>query len=217
MAKLVGPLFSTEARGRLGGVIYNTFRGKSTAKAFKSPCQPRSILQLAARALMTMVVRAWGLLQPEERLTWTNYAVAHTLPDWTGQPKRLTGCNWFAGCTTILSRLGIAQVDNAPTVSGPDAPEAFEAATGVLESDLSWTAGGPASSVVEIRAVGPHSPGRSPSGINAKLISNVDGELGVYTADDLIVGTYTFFARRVSTVNGLVSGWVSASAAITAT
>lgn len=217
MAKLVGPLFSSEARGRMGGVIYGTYRGKSIAKAFKSPSQPRSASQLKARALLSTFSRLWGTLSVSDRATWSAWAVAHTLSDWTGQNKRLTGANWYVALSTILSRLGIEPVDTAPVAAAPDAPELFAAATGILSSIITWSAGGPASSVVEIRKAGPHSAGRIGTLIGATFDQNVDGELGTVTLSGLIVGTYTFFARRVSTVDGQSSTWQSATAVITAT
>lgn len=216
MAKLVGPLFSSEARGRMGGVVYGTWRGKSVAKAFKSPCQPHSALQLKSRALLSILSRAWGALDVTDRATWTAYAVAHTLPDWTGQAKRLTGANWYVALSSILSNHNAPIVDTAPVVIAPDAPEAFAAATGIGQSILSWTAGGPTTTIVEIRANGPHTAGRLGTLIGARFVTNVTGELGTITVASLIVGTYTFFVRRVSLDDGQTSPWLSATAVITA-
>jgi len=216
MAKIVGPLFSSEARGRMGGVVYGTHRGKSVAKAFKSPSNVKSAAQLNARAILARLSRYWASLTQEERDTWNAYALVHTLTDWTGQAKRLTGANWFVALSSILAQHLIAAVHSAPTVVAPDAPEAFVAITGVGEVTLNWDAGGPASSIVEIRAFGSHSPGKLGTLIGSKVVAWIDGELGTANVTLDPIGTYTFFARRISTIDGLPSPWVSAFTQVTA-
>lgn len=215
MAKLVGPLHSSEARGRLGGVIYNSYRGKSTAKSWKSPSQPRSAAQMLQRAFATTITRAWSLLTPLNRTNWNNYAVAHLLTDWTGQPKRITGANWYMRCSSLLKKTGSAVQANSPTDPAPDAVELFSAATGILQSVLTWTAGGPTTTYVQIMLVGPHTAGSNPTILRAKHNSFIYGNLGTATVNGLLKGTETFFARRVSALNGLASPWVKASAVIT--
>lgn len=59
MAKVTLPLMSAEARGKVGGLIYNTWRGNSTVKIKKAPAQPRTARQLLIRAFATTCSRAW--------------------------------------------------------------------------------------------------------------------------------------------------------------
>lgn len=49
MAKITGPLFSMEARGKFGDVVFMQRGGKSIARKRTVPANPRSALQQAVR------------------------------------------------------------------------------------------------------------------------------------------------------------------------
>ena len=98
MAKVVGPLHASEARGKMGGLVFNSWRGFATVKAKHAPAQPRTQKQLLVRAICVICARAWQLLTTQA--DWTTYANTHTLVDWTNTPKRLTGANWYVMLST---------------------------------------------------------------------------------------------------------------------
>jgi hypothetical protein len=216
MAKVTGPLHSSEARGRMGGIIANTWRGASYVKAKTSPAQPRSKLQLQIRAWTTMLVRAWGELNQSQRDSWNEYATAHPGVDWTGNPKRLTGLNWWVRCNLRSLQMGLSGFVSVPTTAAPDALTNFAAANGVLSSVLTWTATGGTDKRVDIYIVGPHSAGMLAKIERAKHKIFASGETGTETIADLIAGTYTFFVRVLDEDNGLASPWVSDTAVVTA-
>ena len=216
MAKLLDPLRSSEARGRVGGVIYNTARGAKYAKVFTSPVQPRTARQLAIRALMQVCTRAWADLAAGERAAWNNYATLHTEIDWTGQPITLSGFNWYCRLSVRLLDEALSVVDTPPAVAAPNAPTTFSAPTGILQSIVTWDVMAGTNLMCEIWTVGPHSAGRVAKLAQAKLNDRTGGELGTATVTGLTPGYWTFFGRTLSEDTGLVSPWQVSTALITA-
>jgi len=216
VAKVVGPLHSSEARGRMAGLIFNTWRGIAYVKAFCAPAQPRSTIQLQIRAWTTMLVRYWQSLSDTYRAQWNDYAVTHPDTDWSGNPKRLTGANWFVRCSLHLLQQGIALVETAPIVPAPDAPTDFAAANGILQSIITWTATAGTNMAIDIYHLGPISQGIAPKITRARHLAYEDGETATFTATGLVVGRHWFWARIVSEDDGLASTWVCDYADITA-
>ena len=214
MAKVIGPLNSTEARGVIGGLVYNTWRGIRTVKRMTSPAQPRTQRALKIRALSIRLVRYWQTLSDIVQAQWTAYATNHPMIDWTGVPKRLTGCNWFLGLNARLLDAGFSLVETPPTVAAPDPLAAFAAAGGVAQCILTWTPTEGTNLLANIWFQGPHSAGRSGKLERAHLAEYANGESGTLTLTNLLPGTYTFWARVVSEDNGQVSTWVTDTAAV---
>ncbi len=215
MAKLVGPLHSAEARGRVSGLIYNTWRGISYAKAFCSPAQPGTQRQLQVRAWAVQLVRAWASLTSTQQGTWNQYAVDHPYIDWTGNPKRLTGANYYLALNLRMLDMGKTVQTSAPVTNAPDAVAAFVAADGVGQSSCSWTAFAGTDKSVDLWGYGPHSAGRIPTLQRAKHKVYVPGETSPYVLTGLGLGLWTIYARCVDEDNGLASTWVWDNATIT--
>lgn len=216
MAKVIGPLHSAEARGRMAGLIFNTWRGISTVKAFCSPAQPRSQRQLKIRAFAIRLVRHWQTLSDANRASWNQYAADHPSSDWTGNPKRLTGLNWFVGLNARHLELYPTPVDTPPIVAAPDPPANFALVGAAEQLTLTWTPTAGANIVAQIFLLGPHSAGISGKIERAKLYSYTSGEEGTKVITDLLAGTYTMFIRMLSEDDGQVSTWVSAFDVVTA-
>jgi hypothetical protein len=216
MAKVMNPLGSTEARGRIGGLIANTWRGISYLKASSSPAQPRSQRQLQIRAWTAMLVRYWGTtLSATNRGYWNDYAVTHTDIDWTGNAKRLSGLNWFVRCNLRLLDLAKPQIDAPPAIAAPNALALFAAADGADQSILTWTNTADWGDYVDIFIQGPHSKGQQPKIERAKHWAYSQGPAGTYTVTPLGPGHYTFWARVTYQDTGLSSPWVMDSCDVT--
>lgn len=213
MAKCVAGAFSAEVRGKVGGLVFNSWRGFCTVKAKHAPAQPRTIKQLAIRATAILCSRAWALLAT--CADWNAYAQTHTLSDWTNSPKRLTGHNWFVMLTTRLLRLGLPQVDTPPAVAAPDPITAFTAVGGAGSITVDWTDPSAHTDSVEIWLNGPHSAGRLGSIIRALYNCSPWGDEGGLSISSLQAGVYSVYARVVSRTNGLASPFVSANATVT--
>lgn len=216
MAKVIGPLHSTEARGVIGGLIYNTWRGIRTVKRMTSPCQPRTARSLKIRALTIRLVRYWQTLETAERASWNDYAAAHPVLDWTGIAKRLTGCNWFVGLNLRRLELYPDPVDTPPIVAAPLPANNFQLVGSAVTLTATWTPTAGNMLVAQIFLLGPHSAGKQGKIEQAKLLSYTTGEEGTKVVTPLLPGTYTMFVRIMSEDDGQVSTWVSASAVVTA-
>lgn len=214
MAKVTGPLHSSEARGRMGGLVYNTYRGTSTVKASCSPAQPRSTKQLRIRALGMSLSRGWQSLTAVQRTGWNSYAAAHTEVDGMGNPKRMTGANWYIRLNSRLLQLGLTTSPTAPTVVAPSTPATFSAATGSGSCVCTFTSIS-ASDRLWIHDDGPHSVGRHAQLPRATFATAALGTTGTCNSGTLAVGNHDLFARVVSASTGLSSQWVSANVAIT--
>ena len=213
MAKVVGPLHASEARGKMGGLVYNSWRGFATVKAKHAPAQPRTSKQLAVRALAIYCSRMWQACT--NKADWNTYAQTHTIVDWTNSPKRLTGANWFTALGVRLLKANVAIVQTPPIVPAPNAVTHFTAIGSADLITLTWTDPGAADDHVEIWLDGPHTAGREGSLPRASYNSTILGNATTKTVA-AIPGTYSVYARVRSNVNGLVSVWVSATATVTA-
>lgn len=216
MAKVMNPLMSSEARGKVGGTVYNTWRGIRYAKQNTSPAQPRSQRQLLIRGYMTRLTRLWGVLDAAERISWNDYSTAHPDIDWTGTSRRITGMNWFSRCGVRLLDMAQAVVHTAPIVAAPDPIVGLNFATGILQTVATWTPCAENFIMADFWCIGPHSAGVLAKIEAAKHKAYDDGNSGSYTVTGLSPGTYTFWVRMLSTVDGLASTWISDTVVITA-
>lgn len=207
MAKVTGPLFSTEARGRVGGLIYNTHRGMSTVKAQCAPAQPRSAKQLRIRAAGVTLARKWqGLLQTT-RDAWNAYALLHQETDGMGIGKRLSGMNWYIRLNTRQMHAYNAILTNPPSAAAPDAPTSFLATGGNDEIVCTWASPENGTWNVTLYISGPHSAGAIAKLPRAKFQVNANANAATTTITGLQPGTYSVWARMFDTVNALVSAW----------
>lgn len=75
MAKLVGPLFSLEASGAVGGaLVYATWKGRPYARKYTKPLNPKAAKQLGVRAMLGFLARHWSSVSTADKATWTDLA-----------------------------------------------------------------------------------------------------------------------------------------------
>lgn len=212
MAKIVMPLNSMEVRGKLGGVIFNTHRGISVAKSFKSPTQPNSPSQTNARTRLTTATRAWASLTADQRAQWEVYANDHLEPDWTGKPKRLTGHNMFVRIATRLALVGGSAPTVPPTAAAPAAPLNLTV-TFVAGSPnvirLNYSSAIPANTMRVVYGLGPISQGRKARFEYAKIIAT---KVAADASPQPVVsapaaGKWGIWVQDISTQTGLCSGF----------
>jgi hypothetical protein len=114
MAIVTGPLHSSEARGSVGALVYNTYHGHSYVKARSTPTIEYSDLQITTRALMVDVIAFWRSISALDRGTWSQFSQEHQFAHWTGTDKRLTPWAWFARCNFRLKQLGEPMISTPP-------------------------------------------------------------------------------------------------------
>jgi hypothetical protein len=215
MAKVTAPLFSAEARGRVGGIVYNTWRGLATVKIKKAPAQPRTARQLIVRAYAKQLAQAWAVVSDVNRALWNAYAAAHPTTDGMGAPIRQTGLNWWLGLGSRLLDMAKSLVQTPPVTGAPEAVIAFVPTGGSGTISCAFTAHGGTTTSIELYLWGPHSAGIIPSLIRAKFKSRGPAETTPLVISSLGAGLYTVWARNVSETDGQASGWVSSNATVT--
>lgn len=71
MARPTAPLLSLSASGTLAGnLVYSSWHGRPYVKRRSTPRDPRSVAQLASRALMRFLAHAWSTRTAAEHATW---------------------------------------------------------------------------------------------------------------------------------------------------
>jgi len=215
MAKVIGPLHSTEARGKIGGLIYNTWRGIRYVKRFTSPSQPRTALQLSIRSISITLVRAWQGLSPAAQADWNDYATSHTSVDWTKTARRLTGCNWYVGLNARLVKMGFVKSGVPPTAVAPPSMVSFSATGQAAGIRCIWESPGGTGTQAIFYVQGPHSLGRQGKIEQARYALNTNAETADIPIPVTQIGHYTVWAFMMSESNGLISTSVVDTAEVT--
>lgn len=201
MAIVTGPLHSSEARGAVGGLVYNTHRGRAYVKANVTPATQYSAEQIASRAVMVDVIGQWQSITDAQRADWHHFATMHPLPSWTGSDKRISGWNWFAKVNYRLAYMGEGMLDNPPNQITGFIFSGTITRTGPLKFDITWTAASPAPDPAWsfwFRKVGPHSTGAHPSIKLAKLTIIGFEQTAEQTFSVATIGAYTVYVTPVS-------------------
>lgn len=215
MAKVTMPLFSSEARGKVASLVYNSWRGLHTVKSSIAPAQPRSSKQLQIRAYAVQLARAWASVSSANQQTWRDYATAHQSTDWSGSPVRLTGLNWYLKASINLLRQGKAVVATAPITAAPASVAALVLTPGAGQISAAFTAFGGTDTSLEIWIVAGRGLGIQPKIEMARFNKFAPGETTPCVITGLAAGNTTVFIRATSETTGLCSAWVSASAVVT--
>lgn len=76
MVKIKGPMLSLDAAGTLGNaVVFSTWKGKSYVRAHVAPTNPKSLPQIAIRAMLAFLSSQWASLTPGQQATWEESAI----------------------------------------------------------------------------------------------------------------------------------------------
>ena len=218
MAKLTQPLGSSEARGKLGGLVYNTWRGIAYAKAKATPGNQGTQRRLAVRALAKACTTQWQTISDTLRTWWNDYAARTPDTDWTGNPKRLSGYNWFLRCNVRLLDIGLP-INDLPPIRPNQWPALVPAASQADASlEITWTLPPSTPSTdlqVDVWITKAQSAGRKPAIEDAKHLAYEPAESGTYTTPPLGHGTYGIYLRTIDELTGLASPWALVIAAVT--
>ena len=207
MAKTNGPLFSSEARGGVGGIVHNTYRGLHTVKAKTAPhqsCSPRALQQ---RALSIDLSRAWANCQFKEE--WNQYAAEHPTTDFAGE-IRPSGANCFVALNLHILLLAIAPlIDRPPTAPSPPPVNILGVSLLPPSTVLFWDSPLIPQLDLDVWLEGPRSKGRISNLNNASHNGYTDSVEGFFGISYLLPGAYTFYIRSVGSHTGLTSGFTS--------
>lgn len=88
MAKVTGPLFSVDARGKIGdSLVFMGWRGLKTVRSYVIPSNPQTAEQMRVRDNFSNAVSMWGNLSGADQQAWRLLA--------SGQPY--SGFNDYVG------------------------------------------------------------------------------------------------------------------------
>lgn len=214
-AKVLDPLHSVEARGKVGAIIYNTSRGNKYAKTFASPSNTMSTLQVACRTAMTTTARTWQTITAQQRADWSVWATLHPKTDWTGSTVSWSGFNAYSALNSRLSRRGFSLKATAPVVAGPTAKTFTPTASGSGAVSIAFTAYGGTNMSLEIYRIGPHSAGMNTKPQMAKFLQVSPGETTPIALTSQPVGLVDYWIRTLSEDDGQVSTWTKVQVTVT--
>jgi len=111
MAKIIGPVQSFEARGKLGATVFGMWRGIQWARQHFIPANPQTANQVNIRTALTLMVAEWQSQTSTEQDLWSDAA----------KGKPLSGYNLFmqAGLDEYISQLGISTTPASVVYTGP--------------------------------------------------------------------------------------------------
>ena len=210
MAKVTGPLNSSAARGRVGNLVYNTWRGIHTVKTSATPTTQYSNDQIALRTLTAAATLAWQAASDAQRVKWNVYAADHPDSDWTGNAKRLSGYNWFVRLNVRAQLVGQSIQNEPPPPTILAILEDFHlewADTDIIAcrwTPVPWPPW--VYTWVEFYFVDAHSAGRTPNLPEADRKGYEGADYGIWLRHTMPPGNYTAFARIIVR-RGLVGPW----------
>lgn len=74
MAKVIGPLHSFEARGKIASMVFGLWRGIQWVRMHFIPENPKTVKQINIRTALTLMVAAWQAESAANKLEWDEIA-----------------------------------------------------------------------------------------------------------------------------------------------
>lgn len=217
MAKVVGPLHSSEARGSVGDLTYGTWRGISVVKTRKGPTKQYEDDQVAVRNKATVATAAWQAMTDAQHKLWNDYADGHPDVDWTGNDKRLTGYNWYVRINVRRQLIGLGTTTTLPVDPVTYQFDGLNMTGAAIDLTFWWTSTYWAplgQQYIEFYIAGPHSNGRYPNLPEADRKGHIAEIAEGWSWAHGGVGWYTAFVRPLS-MEGLVGGFLRLRAEVT--
>lgn len=114
MARILFGNIVSEARGKLGGVVFSRNTGGAYARQKVSPVQPRTPAQLNQRSRLTAVSKVWETLTQNQREAWKAFSLAARKKDVLGLAKQRSSQQMFMFCNLALDSVGYPLILNPP-------------------------------------------------------------------------------------------------------
>ena len=173
MAKLVyGPIVS-DARNKIGGVVFSRSRSGPYSRSKVSPTQPRTSYQSTVRANFTSLAKLWGdTTMDANRAGWISLAARYPVKDAFGNSRTLTGLQMFVRCNGALLAIAESVILPAPAnlIAGTPGAVILTAIAPNANLTLEVAVNPGADEVPVIYAAAPASAGRSRSGAGCRQI-----------------------------------------------
>lgn len=111
MAKYIGTLTS-DARGKVGGIVLTRARNGTNMKAHAVPVNPSSLLQVGMRGTLSAAVSAWRALDGSGMNSWNFFAGNYTWLNTLSQPYVPTGLQLWTQAYVNAKRFGTVPPSN---------------------------------------------------------------------------------------------------------
>lgn len=213
MAKLTSPCYSEEAHGRAGAVVYRDYRG--TAIASVQPAVHKRHTPLVQRTMARSAAprRRWRTMSSADRKVWNRLAREYGKSYQYGCKPGWTGFNWWMHLLLVADYVGAYHIGKPPAEPLASHMVALEPTQSgaAIYVDYSYYLGPTIwTHWLEIRMMGPHSPGKTPRLKDTKRVGSWLLGFSPYILVDEQPGLYTLFARTVDS-QGLTSPHIHAS------
>lgn len=219
-----GPLIS-EARGKVGGIVFARNKGGMYIRNFAAPTQGQFEAREEAKAAFGYLANLWGGLTQIQRDGWTGYGQAVPAVNALGEEHTITGLAAFLRGNSILRRAGAPIAENPPDagVRGPtlgtpgvsfivsEGPELDEMSVTFSSADPYGSA---AEAILQTQVSPAVTPAReSPSGLPMRFIAAPDvttngpgnaSDFGDSLFEVVIPGQTYWFRFRLVTLDGRV-------------
>lgn len=208
MAKVVGPLHSDQARGRLGDLVFGESHGIGFVRNYTAPIFGTPDPRDAQKARIAAANTAWLSLSQAQHESWSIYAQAHPRLDWTAIPFRISGYNAFVSCFTICLRAGGTPLADPPSSQPPTPLSSLSSSQIGNDISIAWVSTSQPEAhtyVVHIFRSGPWSLGRVPDFHRSKLVAMPDIATSPFTDTINQNGRYGYWARVVDASTGETS------------
>lgn len=94
MARVTGPLMSFDASGTVAGaIVFSKWRGRNYVRRHAVPANPRSVAQVAARAIIAFLGSEWAGIAANSQATWEDGAESEKISPFN-QYVKLNARNW---------------------------------------------------------------------------------------------------------------------------
>lgn len=164
--KYIGNLTS-DARGKLNGMVFTRGRYGAVIRTKVSPVQPATPAQQLVKQNFGALSASWRDLPTDERNGWNAVVSQWQKTNVFGQQYTLSGINLYVGLNQNLLQVEQPNISVAPLPGEMPVLQAFGIAADVSSTSIIWTLGMNSSSVIPvgynlvIDATPPMSPGRT--------------------------------------------------------
>lgn len=207
MAKLTSPCYSEEAHGRVGAVVYRDYRGTAIASAQPNVHSRHTPLVHRTISRSRRIGSRWNSMTRADRAAWNRMARMYGPLYQFGAKPWWSGFNWWMSLAITADFIGIhhsGKPPHEPLASHMVALEPIQVGKAIYVDYSHYLGPTIWTHWIEIRMMGPHSPGRTPRLKDCKRVGSWLLGFSPYIFVDEQPGVYTLFARTVDS-QGLTS------------
>ena len=218
MAKVKNPMYSSDARGAVGGIVFSRSFAGNVAKIKAQPPRRARRSQPLNRSIFSFLSRNYGQLTDEQRNSWKTWALTHPELNTFGDEFIMSGINAYMKLNSHALRIWGPGTDNDLPPSAPPVADlaTLTAVAGITDPgdiDLAWTVNGAgaAGDAVEIQIAGPfQSEGLVEVFNQYRYVDDVAGNLVVDTIEGLDEGFWYWVRARYLAADGQTTPWMYA-------